>query len=52
VLSGAGPSVLALSTSPELPVEAVEYGIANGFTVSEMGVGEAVRWSSGVAVHG
>ena len=52
VLSGAGPSVLALSTSPELPAEAVEYGIANGFTVSEMGVGEAVRWSSGVAVRG
>ena len=52
VLSGAGPSVLALSTRPELPAEALEYGIANGFTVSEMGVGEAVRWSSGVAVHG
>jgi homoserine kinase len=52
VLSGAGPSVLALSTRPELPAEALEYGIANGFTVSEMGVGDAVRWSSGVAVHG
>ncbi len=52
VLSGAGPSVLALSTSPELPAEALEFGIAKGFTVSEMGVGEAVRWSSGVAVHG
>ena len=52
VLSGAGPSVLALSTRPELPAEGIEYGIANGFTVSEMGLGEAVRWSSGVAVHG
>lgn len=52
VLSGAGPSVLAITTSPELPAEAVDYGVANGFTVSEMGVGEAVRWSSGVAVHG
>ncbi|TGD83890.1 homoserine kinase [Mycolicibacterium sp. CH28] len=52
VLSGAGPAVLALSTSPELPAEAVEFGIAKGFTVNEMGIGEAVRWGSGVAVHG
>ncbi|MGY4712753.1 homoserine kinase [Mycolicibacterium sp. CBM1] len=52
VLSGAGPSVLALSTSPELPAEVVEFGAANGFSVREMGVGEAVRWRSGVAVHG
>ena len=52
VLSGAGPAVLALTTSAELPAEAVEYGVALGFTVSEMGIGEAVRWSSGVAVHG
>jgi homoserine kinase len=52
VLSGAGPAVLALTTSSELPTEAVEFGTAKGFTVSEMGVGEAVRWSSGVAVHG
>jgi homoserine kinase len=50
VLSGAGPAVLALSTSAELPAEAVEFGTAAGFTVSEMSVGEAVRWSSGVAV--
>ncbi|WP_431236951.1 homoserine kinase [Mycolicibacterium aichiense] len=52
VLSGAGPSVLALTTSAELPAEAVEFGTATGFTVSEMSVGEAVRWSSGVAVRG
>ncbi|AKK28952.1 homoserine kinase [Mycobacterium sp. EPa45] len=51
VLSGAGPAVLALTTSAELPAEAVEFGTAKGFTVSEMGVGEAVRWSSGVAVR-
>ena len=50
VLSGAGPSVMALSTEPELPAEAMEYGAANGFTVSEMTVGEGVRWSSGVAI--
>lgn len=52
VLSGAGPAVIALSTEPELPSEAVEYGTANGFTVSEMAVGDGVRWSSGVAVPG
>lgn len=52
VLSGAGPAVLALSTSPELPAEAVAFGAANGFTVSEMGIGDAVRWGSGVAVRG
>ena len=52
VLSGAGPSVLALTTSAELPAEVLEHGIANGFTVTELGLGEGVRWSSGVAVHG
>jgi homoserine kinase len=51
VLSGAGPAVLALSTSAELPAEAVEFGTAKGFSVGEMGIGEAVRWSSGVAVR-
>lgn len=52
VLSGAGPAVIALTTESELPVEAVEYGVANGFTVSEMTTGGGVRWSSGVAVAG
>jgi homoserine kinase len=50
VLSGAGPAVIALSTAPELPAETLEYAAANGFSVSEMKVGEGVRWSSGVAV--
>jgi homoserine kinase len=50
VLSGAGPAVIALSTEPELPLETVEYGAANGFTVSEMAAGDGVRWSSGVTV--
>ncbi len=50
VLSGAGPAVIALSTASELPAEVVEYGAANGFTVSEMRAGDSVRWSSGVAV--
>jgi homoserine kinase len=50
VLSGAGPAVIALSTESELPAEALEYGAANGFTVSEMSAGDRVRWSSGVTV--
>ena len=51
VLSGAGPAVIALSSQPELPAEALEYGTANGFTVSEMRVGDGVRWTSGVTVR-
>jgi homoserine kinase len=51
-LSGAGPSLIALSTEPELPWEAVEYGAANGFTLTEMTAGEAVRWGPGVTVAG
>jgi homoserine kinase len=51
VLSGAGPAVVAMSTASELPVEALEYAAANGFAVSEMAVGDGVRWSSGVAVR-
>ena len=38
--SAAGPAVIALSSQPELPAEALEYGAANGFTVSKMAVGE------------
>jgi homoserine kinase len=51
-LSGAGPSVIALSTEPELPPEAVQYGAANGFTLTEMTAGDGVRWSPGVTVPG
>jgi homoserine kinase len=51
VLSGAGPAVIALSTASELPAEALEYGVANGFAVSEMTAGDGVRWSTGVAVR-
>ncbi|KUI33322.1 homoserine kinase [Mycobacterium sp. GA-2829] len=51
VLSGAGPAVLALSTGPDLPAEAVEFGAAHGFTIAEMAVGDGVRWSSGVPAH-
>lgn len=45
VLSGAGPAIIGLSTQSELPAEALEYGVANGFTVSEMSVGDGVRWT-------
>ena len=51
VLSGAGPAVLALTPQSELPQEALDFGTANGFTVSEMSVGDGVRWTSGVAVR-
>src|ERR1700730_17438300 len=47
-LSGAGPAVIALTTWPELPAEALEFGAANGFTVREMSVGEGARWTSDV----
>lgn len=51
VLSGAGPTVLGLSSQAGLPGEAVDYGTANGFTVKEMSVGAGVRWTSGVAAR-
>jgi homoserine kinase len=50
VLSGAGPAVIALSLESDLPSEALEFGTANGFTVTEMSVGQGVRWTSGVAI--
>lgn len=49
VLSGAGPSVLGMSAQVGLSTQALEFGTAHGFTVSEMAVGAAVRWTSGVA---
>jgi homoserine kinase len=50
-LSGAGPSLIALSTEPQLPAEAVDYGVAHGFTITEMAAGEGVRWGPGVTVR-
>ncbi|AIL30065.1 MULTISPECIES: homoserine kinase [Mycobacteriaceae] len=47
VLSGAGPAVIALTDGRDLPAEALDYGAANGFTVTEMSAGDGVRWSSG-----
>ena len=51
-LSGAGPSLIALSAESELPPEALDYGAANGFTIMKMTAGEGVRWSPGVTVPG
>jgi homoserine kinase len=51
-LSGAGPSLIALSTASELPSEVVEYGAAQGFAITEMTAGEGVRWIPGVTVTG
>ncbi|BBX62790.1 homoserine kinase [Mycobacterium saskatchewanense] len=51
-LSGAGPSLIALTTEQELPSVATEFGAANGFTVTAMTAGEGVRWSPGVTVPG
>jgi homoserine kinase len=51
-LSGAGPAVIAFTTKADLPAEALEFGAASGFTVSEMTVGEGVRWTSGVVAQG
>ncbi|WP_304118197.1 homoserine kinase [Mycolicibacterium bacteremicum] len=47
VLSGAGPAVIALTDGRDLPGEALAYGAANGFTVTEMTAGDGVRWSTG-----
>ena len=51
-LSGAGPSLIALTTERELPGEVAEYGAAKGFTIAAMTAGEGVRWSPGVTVPG
>ncbi|MGB9227063.1 homoserine kinase [Mycobacterium sp.] len=51
-LSGAGPAVIALTTEARLPSEAVDYGAANGFTITEMTAGDGVRWFPGVTVRG
>ena len=49
VLSGAGPSVLAFTNGADLPAEAVEFGRQHGFAVSEVAVGEPVRWTARIS---
>lgn len=51
VLSGAGPSVLALSTAAELPAPALQYGAEHGFEIKKMSAGRGVTWTSAVAAH-
>jgi homoserine kinase len=46
VLSGAGPAVIALTNGSDLPAQVLEYGAANGFTVTEMSAGDGVRWNA------
>lgn len=46
VLSGAGPAVIALTNGSDLPDQVLEYGTANGFTVTEMSAGDGVRWNA------
>ena len=46
VLSGAGPAVIALTNGSDLPAQVLEYGTANGFTVTEMSAGDGVRWNA------
>ncbi|OOK79533.1 homoserine kinase domain protein [Mycobacterium kansasii] len=41
-----------MTTEPELPSEAVEYGAAHGFSVTAMTAGDRVRWNPGVAIIG
>lgn len=48
VLSGAGPAVLAMTAGANLPARAIEAGVAHGFAVAEMPVGEPVRWCAGI----
>jgi homoserine kinase len=49
-LSGAGPAVIALTTQSELPQEAVEFGVKNGFAIVPMSAGDGVRWTSDLVV--
>ncbi|MCV7193041.1 homoserine kinase [Mycolicibacterium brumae] len=46
VISGAGPSVLALSLSSELPAEAVAFAESAGFRVCELRVGNPLTWGA------
>lgn len=49
VLSGAGPSVLALTDGADLPALARQFADEHGFAVREVAVGEPVAWRAGVA---
>lgn len=51
VLSGAGPAVLALHHTPDLPADVLEFAAAHGFAVTRATVGDRVRWTSGVTAR-
>ena len=51
-LSGAGPSLIALTTEPQLPAEALNYGTEKGFAVTKVAIGDGVRWSPELTVAG
>lgn len=50
VLSGAGPSVLALTDGADLPDAVLGFAVEHGFATAELGVGQPVRWSADVTV--
>lgn len=50
VLSGAGPSVLALTDGADLPAAVLGFAHDHGFATAEVAVGDPVRWNSDVAV--
>lgn len=50
VLSGAGPSVLAMTAGDELPAEVHDFADQHGFATVEVGLGDPVRWSADVRV--
>ena len=50
VLSGAGPSVLALTAGSDLPARVVDFAHHHGFATTEVSVGDPVHWSSDLTV--
>lgn len=52
VLSGAGPSVLALTSWDDLPAEVLDFAGDRGFAVERLAVGERVCWTPGAAADG
>ncbi|MBU3752203.1 MAG: homoserine kinase [Mycobacterium sp.] len=51
VLSGAGPSVLALTAGTDLPEDVLGFATDLGFATAEVGVGQPVRWGVDIGGH-
>lgn len=47
VMSGAGPSVLGLTTAADIPARAYEYADEHGFAVEPLTVGHPLAWGAG-----